>query len=176
MENMESPPTAVVLMGVSGSGKSTVGRLLAGRFGWPFIDGDDYHSQANVDKMTRGQSLTDADRAPWLERLHGLIASHVSGGRSVIVSCSALKRSYRRQLRRGIEDFVFVYLKGDFELIGRRLGDREGHYMKTQMLSSQLETLEEPAGAIVISVDAEAESIVEEIAFTLEDRIHGDSS
>ncbi|MDE0100144.1 MAG: gluconokinase [Truepera sp.] len=154
-------PLALVVMGVSGSGKTTIGRLLAARLRWPFFDGDDYHLEANVAKMAAGCPLTDADRQPWLGRLHDLIQERLALGESSVVACSALKRSYRATLRAGDERVRFLHLEGDFDLILGRMRSRAGHFMKAGMLRSQFETLEPPAQAIVIAVDAPPETVVE---------------
>lgn len=134
--------TVVVLMGVSGSGKSTVAAVLAGRLGWDFAEGDDMHPEANVAKMAAGLPLTDADREPWLARVAAWIRSHTEAGRPGLVTCSALKRRYRDELRG--PEVVFVYLAGTREQIAHRLAVRHGHYMPASLLDSQLETLEPP--------------------------------
>lgn len=142
----------LVVMGVSGSGKSTVAGILAGRLGWDFLEGDDLHPQANVDKMAAGQPLTDDDRMPWLALVETWITARTSRGQPAIVTCSALKRSYRDVLRG--ENVVFVYLAGPPELIARRLSARVDHYMPPSLLASQLATLEPPApDEQVIAVD-----------------------
>jgi len=133
----------VVLMGVAGSGKTTVGRLLAAELGWKFYDADDFHPAANVEKMARGVALDDADREPWLETLRDLVRDCLARGESAVLACSALKESYRRHLLVG-EGVRLVYLKGDYELISQRLKERRGHYMKPQLLDSQFAALEEP--------------------------------
>ena len=156
-----SGPLALVVMGVSGSGKTTIGRLLAARLRWPFFDGDDYHSEANVARMAAGHSLTDADRQPWLGQLRDLIQEHLALGESSVVACSALKRSYRAALKAGDDRIRFLHLEGDFDLILGRMRSRAGHFMKAGMLRSQFETLEPPAQAIVIAVDAPPETVVE---------------
>jgi gluconokinase len=142
MEKIEywsiQPPMAVVIMGVSGAGKSTVGWALSKRLGWSYIDGDDYHPDGNIKKMTRGIALTDDDRHPWLEKLSELISENVNAGQSVIVSCSALKQVYRDRLRQAAENTLIVFLEGDPELILRRMNKRYVHFMKTEMLMSQL--------------------------------------
>jgi gluconokinase len=154
---------AVILMGVSGCGKTSVGEGLSEALGWPFYDGDDFHPQANVDKMAQGIPLNDADRQPWLEILHQLIVEHLNASRSLIVASSALKATYRQTLRGSREEVVFVHLKGDFELIYTRMRRRSGHYMKAEMLRSQFRDLEEPEDALTISIKMPVAQIVEEI-------------
>jgi len=139
----------LVVMGVSGTGKSTIGRALAETLGLPFVEGDDLHPEANVAKMAAGIPLTDADRAPWLDR----IAARLD--RPVVVTCSALKRGYRDRLRRAAPDLVLVYLQGAPELLAARMAQRDGHFMPPLLLESQLATLEEPsADEDAIPVDA----------------------
>ena len=157
----------VILMGVSGCGKTTVGNALAARLGWPFYDGDDYHPAENVAKMSQGIPLTDADRWPWLDYLGGLLRSHLEAGESVLLACSALKQSYRDRLADGLSGVMFVHLRGDFNLLNARMLARRGHYMKAEMLRSQLETLEEPRDALVVEVDQAPEAIVEQIIVEL---------
>ncbi len=152
----------LIVMGVAGSGKSTVGRLLAKRLGWPFFDGDDYHPVANVEKMRRGIPLTDADRLPWLERLREL----ASRSESAVLACSALKESYRRILAGGDPRVRFIYLRADPALLASRLEGRTGHFFKRALLDSQLATLEEPtpaSTAIVVDASQPAEATVREI-------------
>jgi gluconokinase len=156
----------IVLMGVSGAGKTTVGQLLAAQLGWQFADGDDFHSPANVEKMRNGIPLTDADRVPWLETLHGLIGGWIATGTNAVLACSALRRAYREGLRVGTE-VQFVYLKGTPQILQQRLHARTGHYMTERMLTSQLETLEEPEHAMVIDVDRSPAEIVAEICTKL---------
>jgi gluconokinase len=152
----------IVLMGVSGSGKTTVGRALAAELGWKFYDGDDFHPRTNVEKMARGVPLDDADRAPWLEALRDLIKSCLARGEDAVLACSALKRSYREYLL--IDERVrLVYLKGDYELLEGRLERRRGHYMKAGMLDSQFAALEEPRRGLTVDVSPPPEKIVETI-------------
>jgi gluconokinase len=143
----------IILMGVSGAGKTTVGRLLASNLGWEFADADDYHSAMNVEKMRTGIPLTDADRAPWLATLRSLIAGWLTAGKNAVLACSALKRTYREKLQLSPE-VKFVYLKGNPSLLHQRLHARLGHFMTEQMLASQLAALEEPDNAVVVDVDA----------------------
>ncbi len=161
---------AVILMGVSGCGKTSVGEGLSKALGWPFYDGDDYHPQANIDKMTLGIPLEDKDRKPWLENLHRLIGEHLDANQSLIVACSALKTKYRQILRGDREELVFVHLKGDFDLIYARMRKRSGHYMKADMLHSQFRDLEEPVDAITISIEKSIGEIVKEVIVYLNEK------
>jgi len=150
----------VILMGVAGSGKTTIGQRLARDLGWPFYDGDDFHPPANVDKISRGMALTDADREPWLAALRQLIADQVRDGRSAIVACSALKLAHRDRLRVDKDHVRFVYLKGDYTLIQQRLEAREGHFAQANLLNSQFEALEEPGDALTVDVCPAPEAVV----------------
>jgi gluconokinase len=152
----------VLLMGVSGAGKTTVGKLLASQLGWEFADGDDYHSAANVEKMRSGIPLTDEDRAPWLESLRALIVGWIDSKRNGVLACSALKRAYRDRLVVSPEVRV-VYLKADRQVLRERLLGRHDHYMREPMLESQIATLEEPSDALVADADRSAGEIVAEI-------------
>lgn len=153
----------IVLMGVSGAGKTTVGRLLATDLGWSFYDGDDFHPAANVDKMGRGEPLTDADRQAWLDRLRALILRLLSSGESAVLACSALKSSYRQRLARDRQGVRFVYLEGSYDLIEERMEEREDHFMPKELLEDQFETLEEPDATLSVLVDRPPDSIVREI-------------
>ncbi|TGB42442.1 gluconokinase [Mycolicibacterium peregrinum] len=152
----------VVVMGVSGSGKSTVGAALAQRMRVPFADADDFHPAANIAKMSSGHALDDADRYPWLESIGDWLAEHHEGG---VMSCSALKHKYRDQLRRHCPDVVFLYLTGTPEVIRRRQASRPGHFMPATLLDSQFATLE-PLGpdeaGVAIDVDQSIDAIVDE--------------
>jgi gluconokinase len=134
-----------VVMGVSGSGKTLIGTALADALGVAFVEGDDYHSADNVERMSRGVPLTDDDRSRWLHSLAARIHSAKNAGVGLVVSCSALKRSYRDILRAGASDLCFVFLKGEPALIAERLAGRRGHFMPMSLLNSQLDTLEEPS-------------------------------
>lgn len=153
-----------VVMGVSGCGKSTVGRALAARLNCPFYDGDDFHPPENLTKMASGVPLDDTDRAPWLARLAALLREHDARGETAVLACSALKKAYRDQLRIG-EQVQFIYLEGSFDLIWQRMSVRADHYMQPAMLQSQFAALEPPAPteAMVISVDQDIENIVTQI-------------
>src|SRR5271165_893568 len=152
----------VIVMGVTGAGKTTVGQLLADKLGWQFADGDDFHPLANVEKMRRGIPLTDDDRRPWLAQLRTQIQAWIAQHRNVVLACSALKQSYRDELRTGPE-VRFVYLKGSPELISRRLQSRHGHFAGAQILAGQFADLEEPADAVTVDVSADPSKIVAEI-------------
>lgn len=155
---------AVVVMGVTGSGKSTIGRLLAERLGWDFEDADVYHPEANIAKMATGIPLDDRDRVPWLQTLRALIDERLDAERSLVLACSALKQDYRDVLSRSRGEVDFVYLKGSRELIGSRLQERTGHYMKPELLDSQFEALEEPKEALVVDINRSPEELVERLA------------
>lgn len=161
-------PVVLVVMGVSGSGKSTVAGLLAGRLGWDLEEGDDLHPPANVAKMAAGHPLTDEDRKPWLAEVAAWIREHTDAGRPGLITCSALKRAYRDVLRG--EHVVFVHLSGTHEVIARRLAARHGHFMPASLLDSQFATLEEPGAderAITIDISAGASAEAERIITTL---------
>ena len=152
----------VIVMGTTGSGKTTIGTLLAKRLGWEFVDADDYHPPVNVEKMKHGIPLTDADREPWLETLHDKIVQWSAEGRNVVLACSALKQSYRDELR-ATSDVKFVYLKGSYELFSPRVIARKGHFAKQDLLASQFATLEEPTDAIIVDAAPPPEHIVAEV-------------
>jgi len=152
----------VIVMGVVGSGKTTVGRLLAAQLGWGFADADDFHSTANVEKIRRGIALDDDDRGPWLENLRAAITQWMAEKRSFVLACSALKRSYRQELSVG-PAIRFVYLKGSADLIAERLRSRHGHFAGEQILASQFADLEEPEAAVTVEIAAPPRQIVAEI-------------
>ncbi|MGB5499415.1 MAG: gluconokinase [Maribacter sp.] len=155
-------PLIYIVMGVSGCGKSTVGKLLATKLKVPFFDGDDYHPEANVLKMASGLPLNDKDREGWLQKLNNISMEHKPNG--AVIACSALKETYRKQLKQHLEkQMVFVYLKGTFEEIHARLKERQDHYMPIELLKSQFETLEPPADAIHVSIYLSPDEIVSEV-------------
>ncbi len=143
----------IILMGVSGCGKTTVGKALAGELGWPFLDADDYHSGENIRKMSAGIPLDDADRQPWLERLRDLIATK----ENAVLACSAMKASYRNILASGVRDIRWVHLHGTMEEVLHLMAKRKDHFMKEGLLRSQFETLELPANALTLPVTAEVQ-------------------
>lgn len=156
-------PPIIFIIGVSGSGKTTVGRLLAAAIDYPFHDADDYHPPANVKKMADGHALTDADRWPWLDRLHQLARQ----APRAVIACSALKQAYRDRLTEGIaERVVLVYLKGDYATIVERMQARE-HFMPPALLQSQFDTLEPPENAVTVSIQQSPEEIVRDLVSTL---------
>jgi gluconokinase len=154
----------IVVMGVSGSGKTTVGSLLARTLGWEFFDADDFHSAPNVAKMRRGEPLSDADREGWLAALQKLVGDLLRDGRRAVLACSALRAAYRERLRAGRPaEVALVYLRGDPALIRSRIAGRQGHFMKADLLASQFATLEEPSDALLVDVAATPATIVERI-------------
>jgi gluconokinase len=150
-------------MGVTGAGKTTIGRALAGALGWEFHDGDELHSEASKLKMHRGIALDDADRAPWLSAIRKLILAMLSEDRDGVIACSALKQSYRDEIVVDPNLVKVVYLKGSKEVIAERLRNRSGHFMNPDLLQSQFDTLEEPGDAIVVDVSMAPEAIVNAI-------------
>jgi gluconokinase len=152
----------IIISGVSGSGKTTVGKLLARALGWPFYEGDDYHPLANIEKMTKGVALTDEDRREWLAALRDVISAAVSRGENGILACSALKRSYRDFLLVN-NDVLFVHLTASPALIRDRLQKRTGHFMNPALIDSQFATLEEPQTAMTIDASLPSEEIVRQV-------------
>jgi gluconokinase len=161
-----SPPPAamiILIMGVAGSGKTTVGRQLATELGWPYHEADDFHSAANKAKMGRGEPLDDTDRAPWLAAIRAAMDACVADSRSAVFTCSALKENYRRVLTAGRPEVRLVFLTGDRALLEARLAARPGHYMKAGMLDSQLAILERPGDALTLEVNATPAALVADI-------------
>jgi gluconokinase len=156
-------PTGFLIMGVSGSGKTTVGKALAQRLGWDFFDADDFHPPENIAKMATGIPLSDADRVPWLASLHNLISSTLNSNHHPILACSALKEKYRAQLLDGLDEIGIIYLKGTYDLIWSRMSTRQGHYMRPEMLQSQFTALEEPRNCFVLDISTSPEAIVDKI-------------
>jgi len=159
-------PCALILMGVSGSGKTTIGERLAARMSWRYEDADTFHPASNVAKMSAGQPLTDEDRWPWLKAIAAEIDRACTAGERLVIGCSALRRVYRDVLVHGRDDVRFVYLEGTQAMIADRLGQRKGHFMPPGLLASQFQTLEPPTPderAVTVSIDAEVEVIVDRI-------------
>jgi gluconokinase len=165
-DQTNKPLCALIVMGVSGSGKSTIAAALAERLGWTFEDGDRFHPASNVAKMHAGHPLTDEDRWPWLRAIADEIERVCKAGGHVVIACSALKRAYRDVLLRGRSDVRFVFLNGSQALIADRLAQRKGHFMPAGLLDSQFKTLEPPQAderPITVSIDAPVETIVDNI-------------
>jgi gluconokinase len=161
-----APPCALVVMGVSGSGKSTIAERLAARLGWRYEDGDRFHPPANVAKMSAGHPLTDEDRWPWLQAIADEIDRTCKAGQRAVIACSALKRTYRDVLVHGRDDVRIVFLNGTQDLIAERLAIRKGHFMPPGLLASQFKTLEPPQPGeqpVTVSIDASVETIVDDI-------------
>ena len=157
----------VILVGVAGSGKTTIGRALASRHGWRFADGDDHHASASIAKMHAGIALTDADRAPWLASLHAIAAAVLDRREHVVIGCSALKQRYRDALRGALRPVRFVYLKADEATLRHRLETRAGHFAGPALLASQLADFEEPTDALTIDATRPPVEIVNAIAYEL---------
>jgi gluconokinase len=156
----------LIVMGVVGAGKTTVGTLLAHKLGWRFADGDDFHPPENREKISRGVPLSDADRAPWLSAMRSAILQWTAAGENVVLACSALKRTYRNELRAG--QVTFIFLKGSYAMLLERLRLRHDHFADEKILASQLETLEEPGSddrdqAITVQIDDRPDQIVSAI-------------
>ena len=157
-----TPPLAVFVMGVTGSGKSTLGDALAQAWGWSYHDADDYHPLANVEKMRAGTPLTDDDRAPWLAALHAAAAQAIDEGRGIILGCSALKESYREILRGGRDRIAFLWLDVPEGVLQARMDARKGHFMPASLLASQIATLERPTQALRLEGNQPVDALVEQ--------------
>ena len=153
----------VILMGVSGSGKTTIGQLLARKLGWSFYEGDDFHSPSNVSKMLGGVPLSDEDRVPWLSAIHQLVHDLIRQSQRAVITCSALKQTYRKLVTEGHPQVSLVYLRGNYALLHPRLQSRTAHFMKADLLASQFTALEEPHAVPFIDVSQAPEVIVEQI-------------
>ncbi|MDQ0559648.1 gluconokinase [Rhizobium mesoamericanum] len=163
MPETNATPYAIIVMGVSGCGKSSVGRKISDALGMQFVEGDQLHPASNVEKMSNGVPLTDDDRMPWLDLIGETMQASLDRGQDVIVSCSALKRAYRDRLRKAVQGkLFFVYLSGSKELLTKRMGERKGHFMPLSLLESQLATLEVPTGepgVVTVDIDDTIEEI-----------------
>jgi gluconokinase len=157
----------ILIMGVSGSGKTTIGNDLASELDWKFRDADEFHSAANIEKMRQGIPLNDDDRRPWLQALRQAIDEALQSNANLILACSALKAAYRQVLGEPSDQIKSVYLKGSFELIEQRIKQRQGHYMKANLLRTQFDALEEPNDAIVVEIDQSSSAIVQQIKNSL---------
>lgn len=151
-------------MGVSGAGKTRIGRELAQALGWAFLDADDFHPRSNVEKMRGGVPLESADRAVWLDALTSALAALERGGADAVIACSALRRDFRARLAAALTTVRFVYLKADPDLVRERVADREGHFMPASLVDSQFATLEEPSGALTIDASQSPGAIVRQIS------------
>jgi gluconokinase len=171
VNSLRPAPCALIVMGVSGSGKSTIGETLAKRLGWAYEDGDKFHPPGNVAKMSAGQPLTDEDRWPWLQAIADEIDRLCAAGEHVVIACSALRKVYRDILVHGRDDIRIVYLNGTQQLIADRLGARKGHFMPPGLLASQFKTLEPPTTGehpITVSIDASVETIIDDVVRQLD--------
>lgn len=153
----------IIFMGVSGCGKTTIGNKTAAIFGVPFYEGDDYHTEENVEKMSQGVPLTDEDRDGWLDTLSKLISEKLDAGESGVLSCSALKKKYREKLRVDPERVCFIYLKGSYDLIWSRMQVRTGHYMPADLLKSQFDDLEEPENGFIVDIDQPPNDVLDDV-------------
>lgn len=162
--------SSIVVMGVSGVGKSTLGVALADSLGWEFLEGDEYHPKENIEKMQQGQALEDEDRWAWLHRINRVIRQKQKAGVNTVLACSALKESYRNILRQDVQALEFVYLDGDFETIQKRLTSRTDHFMPSSLLKSQFDTLEKPRASlqvpIILTIDEQVQMITSTFALS----------
>jgi len=167
MKADKDKPMVIVVMGVTGVGKTTIGKQLANTLGWPFYDADDFHPSTNVEKMRQGMALVDEDRLPWLKALNVLIKESLNRGSSAVLACSALRASYRELLKDGNEGVHFVYLSARSEIVQARLNARVGHFMNPTLLASQFQTLEVPSDAIHVNAERSPDEVVQEIIAAL---------
>ena len=159
----------IVVMGVTGVGKTTIGSAVAQHLGYAFEDADAYHSAANIEKMSHGIPLTDADRLPWLESMNAMLHRYASNNQGVVLACSALKQSYRDLLGKDLE-ITWIYLKASPEAIRERIEHRHGHFAKEDLLKSQFETLEEPQGVIVVDADPPEQTVISDTLAKVRDQ------
>lgn len=152
----------LIIMGVSGCGKTTIGKMLSAKLNWKYFEGDEYHPAENIEKMKNGIPLDDSDRKPWLLKLRSIIQDALDQKINIVLTCSSLKESYRKILRINNE-VKFVYLKGSYSLIEKRMKERTDHFMKPGMLQSQFDALEEPTDAIIVDIDNSSENILSQI-------------
>ena len=160
-------PQAVILMGVAGSGKTAVGEKVAEKLHWIFLDADNFHPAANIEKMKHGIPLNDEDRVPWLQRLHDELKNQLAEGHSVILACSALKESYRNTLRDHVSPLTFVYLDVDAETVRNRLQHRTAHFFPKELLDSQFAALEKPKDAVIVDARKPLDAVVDQVIESL---------
>ena len=158
---------AIIVIGVSGCGKSSVGQALANHLSWRYADADDYHPAANVIKMREGQALNDDDRAPWLDRLNAVLRHSVAKQEPIVLACSALRQRYRDALAKQLDSLAFVHLSGSYELIESRMKKRADHYMPPSLLRSQFVALEPPLGVLTLDIEQPVQTLVEQIVAQL---------
>ena len=156
----------VLLMGTTGAGKTTVGKILAARLRWTFLDADDFHSPANIDKMHHGIPLTDADRLPWLEKIHTELQHQTQSGENIVLACSALKQCYRDLLSRELDTRI-VYLRGTYDVMRQRIEFRRGHFAGEDILAGQFADLEEPPSAVALDVSRSPQQLAAEVIASL---------
>lgn len=153
----------IVVMGIAASGKSTLGLALAKNLGWEFLEGDDYHPQVNIEKMSSGTPLNDEDRLPWLRSINQALCQLDKSGRNAVLACSALKQHYREILAQGIQQMRYVYLYGNPQLVRERIANRKGHFMPPELIDSQISTMEPPQNAIRVNIEQPVETQTEKV-------------
>lgn len=169
-DRANAQPTVGIVMGVAGVGKTSVGRRAAGRLGWDFLDGDAYHPADNVDKMSRGIALTDADRRQWLDTLRSLVAERAADDRPTVITCSALKKAYRHALVDGVDRTLVIYLKAPPSVVRERIEERTGHFFDGDLLQSQYDDLEEPESGVTIDATQPFDVVVDAVVRALSPR------